>query len=69
MEFNILISLLIGILVTLLVYMFKKRRNEKKTMGYYIAIAFFFSLCTFAIMQNTEYDSSPKEMITGEPEF
>lgn len=69
MEFNILISLLIGILVTLLVYMFKKRRNEKKTMGYYIAIAFGVSLCTFAIMQNTNYDSSPKEMITGEPKF
>jgi putative effector of murein hydrolase len=69
MEFNILISLLIGILVTLLVYMFKKRRNERKTMGYYIAIAFVVSLCAFAIMQNTNYDSSPKEMITGEPEF
>jgi len=69
MEFNILISLLIGISVTLLVYMFKKRRNEKMTMGYHIAIAFVVSLCTYGIMQNTEYDSSPKEMITGEPEF
>ena len=69
MELNILISLSVGILITLLVYMFKKRRNEKKTKGYYLAIAFVVSLCTFAIMQNTEYDSSPKEMITGEPEF
>ncbi len=69
MELNILISLSVGILITLLVYMFKKRRNEKKTIGYYLAIAFVVSLCTFAIMQNTEYDSSPKEMITGEPEF
>lgn len=71
MEINIIISLLIGILVSLVVYMVKIKKKEEKAIGFYAAITITVSILSFFIMNNTmcQNENSHREMITGEPKF
>ena len=66
-----LISILVGILASLVAYMVNRKRKEEKKIGFYVAIIIGVSVLSFVVMNNTMYQTeiTNREMITGEPKF